>query len=154
MKNNTERNKSLTFNGRRKVDERQMTLDSKEKQKTRKLSEKSKSDFDLTSLAMDQPFEDWRSPPPQQFRDIAPLPPDEFRDPPTVNDEIKPPKATEKKSPLAKVKQQKNHPPLIQILFKRNIKLFPSNRKLWRQLIIHFIIFTRLKGSPFHKVKE
>jgi Putative serine esterase (DUF676) len=138
--NAIERNKSLTFNGKsssawenlqnewveekppqhlfkdekKLMNERQMTLDSKAKQKTRKPSEKSKSDFDLTSLAMDQPFEDLRLPPPQQFRDIAPLPPDEFRDPPTVNDEIKPPKATEKKSPLAKVKQQKNHPPLIQ----------------------------------------
>lgn len=137
--NAIERNKSLTFNGKSStawenlhnewvempqkqpinekdekavVLERQMTLDSKSK-KTRKTSEKSKSDFDLTSLPMDQPFEDLRLPPPQQFRDIAPLPPDEFRDPPPINEEVKTTKV-EKKSPVLKVKQQKPHQPLIQ----------------------------------------
>lgn len=106
--NAIERNKSLTFNGKSSAWEslhndwvgippiagsplhngttaagdskdRQMTLDSKVKPRARKPSEKSKSDFDLTSLPMDQPFEDLRLPPPQQFQDIAPLPPDEFR---------------------------------------------------------------------------
>lgn len=136
--NAIERNKSLTFNGKsstawenlqnewveippeqsyKEKDEKKtavMTLESKGKQKARKPSEKSKSDFDLTSLPMDQPFEDLRLPPPQQFQDIAPLPPDEFRDPPVKKDEVKAAKAAEKKSPVAKVKQQKNHPPLIQ----------------------------------------
>lgn len=97
-----ERNKSLTFNGKSstaeqkqlsaRVDDRnstidrQLTLDSKSK-RSRKPSEKSKSDFDLTSLTMDQPFEYLRLPPPQEFRDGAPLPPDEFRDPPSLNDD-------------------------------------------------------------------
>lgn len=93
-----ERNKSLTFNGKSsmnlehsKVDDRnstidrQLTLDSKNK-RSRKPSEKSKSDFDLTSLPMDQPFENLRLPPPQEFRDGAPLPPDQFRDPPSLED--------------------------------------------------------------------
>lgn len=142
--NAIERNKSLTFNGKsssaweklqserveippltasthykqnenpsgdKKAGERQSTLDSKAKQRTRKPSEKSKSDFDLTSLPMDQPFEDLRLPPPQQFRDVAPLPPDEFRDPPLVIEEMN---VNEKKTPPVQVKQQKNHPPLIQ----------------------------------------
>lgn len=94
-----ERNKSLTFNGKSsmnlehsKVDDRnstidrQLTLDSRNK-RSRKPSEKSKSDFDLTSLPMDQPlFENLRLPPPQEFRDFAPLPPDQFRDPPSLED--------------------------------------------------------------------
>lgn len=98
-----------------KAGERQLTLDSKARQKARKPSEKSKSDFDLTSLPMDQPFEDLRLPPPQEFRDVAPLPPDEFRDPPSISEE---PKEDEKKSsPPVQVKQPpppKSHPPLIQ----------------------------------------
>lgn len=94
-----ERNKSLTFNGKSsmtmeqttttKVDsstiDRQLTLDGKNK-RSRKPSEKSKSDFDLTSLPLDQAFENLRLPPPQEFRDGAPLPPDQFRDPPSLED--------------------------------------------------------------------
>lgn len=138
--NAIERNKSLTFNGKsssawenlqrdlveippviasaqhkQNADERQSTLDSKAKHRAKKPSEKSKSDFDLTSLPMDQPFEDLRLPPPQQFRDVAPLPPDEFRDPPSMNEE----KSVhvneiDKTPPTAKIKQQKSHAPLIQ----------------------------------------
>ena len=138
--NAIERNKSLTFNGKSSSAwenlhnewveippqksfheknekdssvERQITLDSRAKPKVRKSSEKSKSDFDLTSLPMDQTFEDLRLPPPQQFQDIAPLPPDEFRDPPSAVEEIKPAKV-EKKSPIPKTKQLKIHQPLIQ----------------------------------------
>lgn len=48
-----------------------------------KTSEKSKSNFDLTTISSN-PFENLRLPPPHQFRDIAPLPPDEFRDPPSL----------------------------------------------------------------------
>lgn len=142
--NAIERNKSLTFNGKSssawenlqnewveippilaspqfkpngKVG---MTLDSKARQRARKPSEKSKSDFDLTSLPMDQPFEDLRLPPPQQFRDAAPPPPDEFRDPPIINEEPNGVKEIEKKMPLAVVKPMKSqnhgnvHAPLIQ----------------------------------------
>lgn len=132
--NAIERNKSLTFNGKSSSawenlqnewvdflppisaspktqppqDQRQLTLDSKARQKARKPSEKSKSDFDLTSLPMDQPFEDLRLPPPQQFRDVAPPPPDEFRDPPSIIEEVEP-------TPPMQVKPTtKNHPPLIQ----------------------------------------
>lgn len=106
-----ERNKSLTFNGKSSLWEKlanelieipasnkhssnkdlnhnfhQLTLDTRQKKASRKPSDKSKSDFDLTNLA-DHPFEDLRLPPPQQFRDAAPLPPDEFRDPPSVPEE-------------------------------------------------------------------
>jgi Putative serine esterase (DUF676) len=65
--------------------DRQLTLDGKNK-RSRKPSEKSKSDFDLTSLPLDQAFENLRLPPPQEFRDGAPLPPDQFRDPPSLED--------------------------------------------------------------------
>lgn len=93
-----ERNKSLTFNGKSsmiselksKVDDRNSTIDRQlthENKRSRKPSEKSKSDFDLTSLPMDQPFENLRLPPPQEFRDGAPLPPDQFRDPPSLEDD-------------------------------------------------------------------
>ena len=104
--------------GDRRAGDRQLTLDSRGKgRRTRKPSEKSKSDFDLTSLPMDQPFEDLRLPPPQQFQDIAPLPPDEFRDPPkTVNDEKKMStngNGNEKKAPGAQMKTMKSHQPLI-----------------------------------------
>lgn len=68
----------------RQSPQKQMTLDLKSGKVTRKPSEKSKSDFDLTNMS-DQPFEDLRLPPPQQFRDAAPLPPDEFRDPPLAD---------------------------------------------------------------------
>jgi len=52
--------------------------------------EKSKSDFDITSLKDMQPLDSVCLPPPQQFQDqeqemalvLAPPPPDEFRDPP------------------------------------------------------------------------
>lgn len=99
-----------------KLGERQLTLDSKAKQKTRKPSEKSKSDFDLTSMPMDQPFEDLRLPPPQQFRDIAPLPPDEFRDPPSIGEKLNTPtrKAKQSSAPAPVKPTQKIHPPLIQ----------------------------------------
>lgn len=102
--------------GDKKTAERQMTLDSKARQRARKPSEKSKSDFDLTSMPMDQPFEDFRLPPPQQFRDVAPLPPDEFRDPPTIYETLNAPRTNEndKKATPATIKPQKNHPPLIQ----------------------------------------
>ncbi|XP_055912240.1 uncharacterized protein LOC129946181 isoform X1 [Eupeodes corollae] len=50
------------------------------KRQRSKYGEKSKSDFDLTTLR-DNPFENLRVPPPQQFQDDL-LPPDEFRDPP------------------------------------------------------------------------
>lgn len=62
-------------------DLQQMTLDTKQRKTIRRPSEKSKSEFDLTSLT-DSQFDDLRLPPPQQFRD-APLPPDQFRDPPS-----------------------------------------------------------------------
>lgn len=66
--------------------DRQLTHDSRNK-RSRKPTEKSKSDFDLTTLPMDQPlFENLRLPPPQEFRDFAPLPPDQFRDPPSLED--------------------------------------------------------------------
>lgn len=133
-----ERNKSLTFNGKSssawenlqnewveippiaaspqykpngKVG---MTLDSKARQKARKPTEKSKSDFDLTSMPMDQPFEDLRLPPPQQFRDVAPPPPDEFRDPPSVVEEVNGASEAERKTPVAVVRPTKVHAPLIQ----------------------------------------
>lgn len=102
------------LSGEKKDSERLLTLDSNTKQRPRKASEKSKSDFDLTSLAMDQPFEDLRLPPPQQFRDVAPLPPDEFRDPPSIIEEVKTPIESCKKTPPAPFKQPKNHQPLIQ----------------------------------------
>lgn len=51
-------------------------------------SEKSKSEFDLTTISDDHSFENLRLPPPQQFCDAPPLPPDEFRDPPTTIDDI------------------------------------------------------------------
>lgn len=66
------------------------TLDSKVKRTTRKTSEKSKSEFDLTNISAN-PFEDLKLPPPKQFRDVqfsSVLPPDEFRDPPSLCDEI------------------------------------------------------------------
>ncbi|XP_030375091.1 uncharacterized protein LOC115624516 [Scaptodrosophila lebanonensis] len=44
--------------------------------------EKSKSDFDITSLKDIQPLDNVCVPPPQQFQDQDVLPPDEFRDPP------------------------------------------------------------------------
>lgn len=100
--------------GESKENERKLALDSIAKQRARKTSEKSKSDFDLTSLPMDQPFEDLRLPPPQQFRDVAPLPPDEFRDPPSINEEVNVPKENVKKTPPVQVKLQNNHAPLIQ----------------------------------------
>lgn len=132
--NAIERNKSLTFNGKSssawenlqnewveippiaaspkpKVG---MTLDSKARQRARKPSEKSKSDFDLTSIPMDQPFEDLRLPPPQQFRDVAPLPPDEFRDPPPPPAPAEEVNGEKKIQPVAVVKPQKVHAPLIQ----------------------------------------
>ncbi|KAL7049981.1 hypothetical protein ACKWTF_003928 [Chironomus riparius] len=87
--------------------DRQLTLDSKMiggNRRSRKPSEKSKSEFDLTSISMDQPFENLRLPPPQQFRDL--LPPDEFRDPPSINDDDV--NENEKvKTPPSAVKQQK-----------------------------------------------
>lgn len=139
--NAIERNKSLTFNGKssgaweitqtnwvEKIppiasspqkngkietstdDKQHMTLDSKTK-RSRKPSEKSKSEFDLTSLSMDQPFENLRLPPPQQFRDL--LPPDEFRDPPSINDEDDVNEDENKnekiKTPPTAIKQQKSH---------------------------------------------
>lgn len=61
-------------------DIQQMTLDNTHRKNLKKSNERSKSQFDLTSIT-DSPFDDLRLPPPQQFRD-APLPPDEFRDPP------------------------------------------------------------------------
>lgn len=134
--NMSERNKSLTFNGkpslwensenewvdippihnnqihpyiykelekgyRKKPPEyQQLTLDLKAKKQPRKTSEKSKSDFDLTSI-IDQPFEDLRLPPPQEFRDAAPPPPDEFRDPPSIIEEIpKTPKLKHNRQPI------------------------------------------------------
>lgn len=64
------------------------TLDSTHRQRSstapmqRTSCEKSKSDFDLTSMRdTTAQFSDLRLPPPKQFRD-APLPPDQFRDPP------------------------------------------------------------------------
>ena len=100
----------------KKDNERLLNLNPSTKQRARKPSEKSKSDFDLTSLPMDQPFEDLRLPPPQQFRDVAPLPPDEFRDPPSINEQVKPTNENVKRTPPAQKKQQqqKNHQPLIQ----------------------------------------
>lgn len=66
-------------------DLQQMTLDTKQRKPAiRRASEKSKSEFDLSSIAADSAFDDLRLPPPQQFCD-APLPPDQFRDPPTAN---------------------------------------------------------------------
>lgn len=59
----------------------QMTLDNIHRKHIKRTSEKSKSQFDLTSISDPNPFDELRLPPPQQFRD-APLPPDEFRDPP------------------------------------------------------------------------
>lgn len=112
--NNTNGNKNDL-----KLDEkffdRQLTLDSKMiggNRRSRKPSEKSKSEFDLTSISMDQPFENLRLPPPQQFRDL--LPPDEFRDPPSINDDDV--NENEKvKTPPSAVKQQKNlSTPIIQ----------------------------------------
>lgn len=102
--------------GDKKGTERQTTLDSKARQRARKPSEKSKSDFDLTSIPMDQPFEDLRLPPPQQFQDVAPLPPDEFRDPPSIKEEetVAVQNENVKKTPPAQMKQQKNHQTLIQ----------------------------------------
>ncbi|KAL5290309.1 FAM135B family protein [Megaselia abdita] len=61
------------------------TLQSHSK-KQRKYSEKSKSEFDLTSI-VDNPFEDLKLPPPKQFQDNL-LPPDEFRDPPLKHNSI------------------------------------------------------------------
>lgn len=148
--NAIERNKSLTFNGKSsawenlhtecieippisatlpnanddKRNERQLTttLESKSR-RTRKASEKSKSEFDLTSLPMDQTFENLRLPPPQQFQDAAPLPPDEFRDPPVINDELKEIEKIEKlKSPPLKVNQKMQmqmsiaHPQIIEAI--------------------------------------
>lgn len=60
---------------------KQMTLDNMHRKHIKRTSEKSKSQFDLTSISDPNPFDELRLPPPQQFRD-APLPPDEFRDPP------------------------------------------------------------------------
>lgn len=137
--NAIERNKSLTFNGKSSsawensqadsVDVsnitlstqkqtykiRQSTLDSKANHRARK-QEKSKSDFDLTNLPMDQPFEDLRLPPPQEFCDAASfaLPPDEFRDPPSINEETRPVVKKKSSAQLVIGKQSMLHAPLIQ----------------------------------------
>lgn len=62
------------------------TLDSKHRHRSALMlasCEKSKSEFDLTSMRdTTAQFSDLRLPPPQQFRD-DPLPPDQFRDPPS-----------------------------------------------------------------------
>ncbi|XP_059614432.1 protein FAM135A [Phlebotomus argentipes] len=49
-------------------------------------STKSKSEFDLTSMPDNHPFENLQLPPPKQFMDAL-LPPDEFRDPPSRTEE-------------------------------------------------------------------
>lgn len=71
-------------------DIQQMTLDFKPKKNNRKVHpEKSKSEFDLTSINCEATFDDLRLPPPDQFRDTAPLPPDQFRDPPPFKNDLK-----------------------------------------------------------------
>ncbi|GAB0096958.1 protein FAM135B [Sergentomyia squamirostris] len=52
-------------------------------------STKSKSEFDLTSMPDNHPFENLQLPPPKQFMDAV-LPPDEFRDPPSLAEKLKP----------------------------------------------------------------
>ncbi|XP_055687536.1 protein FAM135A [Lutzomyia longipalpis] len=68
-------------------------------------STKSKSEFDLTSIPDNHPFENLHLPPPKQFMDAL-LPPDEFRDPPSRTEEAN---AAESKDIKAKdVEQSKD----------------------------------------------
>lgn len=87
-----------------------LTLDSMKggRKLMKKPNEKSKSEFDLSTIPDDHPFEDLRLPPPHQFRDIAPLPPDEFRDPPLPPVLSPPPKPPSQAQPQSKQQSIKN----------------------------------------------
>jgi hypothetical protein len=126
-----ERNKSLTFNGKSStawetlrneiiemppIDLEIGSTPPTAPKRTRKPSEKSKSEFDLTNISttLDQQFENLRLPPPQQFRDIAPLPPDEFRDPPSRSEQEQQQQHQNQKQTPQKSSSKMKHQPIVQ----------------------------------------
>ncbi|KAM7356514.1 protein FAM135A isoform 1-T2 [Cochliomyia hominivorax] len=87
LKSELRRNlRNIPYNESTEVEDSDMSLIQTQRRERHRRTEKSKSDFDLTSIK-ETPGSiiNVRVPPPQQFQDDL-LPPDEFRDPPVTNE--------------------------------------------------------------------
>ncbi|XP_075163834.1 protein FAM135A [Haematobia irritans] len=81
--------RNLPYNESTEVEDSDFSLIQNQRRERHRKTEKSKSDFDLTSIKETSTITNVRVPPPQQFQDDL-LPPDEFRDPPLANANEKP----------------------------------------------------------------
>ncbi|XP_046807462.1 uncharacterized protein LOC111683124 isoform X1 [Lucilia cuprina] len=87
LKSELRRNlRNIPYNESTEVEDSDMSLIQTQRRERHRRTEKSKSDFDLTSIKETTgSIINVRVPPPQQFQDDL-LPPDEFRDPPVTNE--------------------------------------------------------------------